>query len=162
MTDDNATDFVRALRELRLSVGQPSMRRLQQLGGQTRAANGDTVDALPRSTVSTVLRGNKLPRSEFVSAFVTACLEYGGQPPEKVAEATGHWLARWRVLYAAEAGEGGQEDDSPGDTAGEPPATALVPRHLPLDVGFLAGRGAALKAADELVRRRSSSVFLVS
>ncbi|MFE9774068.1 NB-ARC domain-containing protein [Streptomyces sp. NPDC005931] len=162
MTSDNATDFVRQLRELRLSVGQPSMRRLQQLGGQTRAANGDEVDALPRSTVSTVLRGNKLPRSEFVSAFVTACLMYGGQPPEKVAEATERWLAQWRVLYAAEAGEGAEEEDSPGGPAAEAPRSGIVPRHLPLDVRFLAGRGRALKAADELVRRHNSSVFLVS
>lgn len=138
------------------------MRRLQQLGGRTRAANGDEVDALPRSTVSTVLRGNKLPRSEFVSAFVTACLVYGGQPPERVAEATERWLAQWRVLYAAETGEGAEEENSPGDPATEPPKTGIVPRHLPLDVGFLAGRGPAFKAADELVRRRSSSVLHVS
>jgi len=119
------------------------MRRLQQLGGQTRAANGDEVDALPRSTVSTVLRGNKLPRSEFVSAFVTACLVYGGQPPEKVAEETERWLAHWRVLYAAEARESPEGKTFRGDLAPEAtetPEAGSVPRHLPLDVGLLAGR----------------------
>ncbi len=80
------------------------MRRLQQLGGQT-TAGGDVVDALPRSTISTILRGSKLPRAEFVSAFVTACLVHGNHPPDKVAETTERWLARWRTL-AAEAAEG--------------------------------------------------------
>ncbi|MGW0206012.1 NB-ARC domain-containing protein [Streptomyces sp. NPDC003233] len=138
------------------------MRRLQQLGGQTKAANGDKVDALPRSTVSTVLRGNKLPRSEFVSAFVTACLVYGGQPPEKVAEETERWLAHWRVLYAAEAREDPEAETPRGDRRTETPKVGSVPHHLPLDVRFLAGRGAMLKAADELVQRHRSSVFLVS
>lgn len=64
------------------------MRRLQQLGGQTTAPSGDVVDALPRSTISTILRGSKLPRAEFVSAFVTACLVHGNHPPDKVAETT--------------------------------------------------------------------------
>ncbi|GAA3119789.1 hypothetical protein GCM10017687_36790 [Streptomyces echinatus] len=157
-----ASDFIEQLRELRLSVGQPSMRHLQRLGGQTRAANGDAVDALPRSTVSTVLRGNKLPRSEFVSAFVTACLVYGGQPPEKVAEETERWLARWRVLYAAETKEGPEGETAQGDPVTETPKAWNVPHHLPLDVGCLIGRGAALKAADELVQRHKNSVFLVS
>ncbi|MET7606387.1 hypothetical protein [Streptomyces avermitilis] len=127
MTLRKASDFIEQLRELRLSVGQPSMRHLQRLGGQTRAANGDAVDALPRSTVSTVLRGNKLPRSEFVSAFVTACLVYGGEPPEKVAEETERWLARWRVLYAAEAKEGPEGETAQGDPVAETPKAGSVP-----------------------------------
>ncbi|WP_432074137.1 NB-ARC domain-containing protein [Streptomyces wuyuanensis] len=153
---------MRRLRELRLSVGQPSMRRLQQLGGKTRAANGDEVDALPRSTVSTVLRGSKLPRSEFVSAFVTACLQYGGHPPEQVAEATERWLAHWRVLYAAQGGEGPEGETAQAAPVTEAPKGVSVPHHLPLDVRYLAGRGAMLKAADELAQRHRSSVFLVS
>lgn len=93
------------------------MRRLQKLGGLTKAANGDEVDALSRSTVSTVLRGDKLPRSEFVSAFVTACLEYGGQSPERVAEATESWLARRRTLYAAGARDGVEGEAPQADAA---------------------------------------------
>ncbi|MFC4607871.1 NB-ARC domain-containing protein [Streptomyces maoxianensis] len=139
------------------------MRRLQKLGGQTKAANGDEVDALPRSTVSTVLRGDKLPRSEFVSAFVTACLVYGGQPPEQVAVATESWLARWRALYAAGGREGAEGETPQGDPVAEAPKAGSVPRHLPLDVRFLAGRGAELKAAEELVRRQpGGSVLLLS
>lgn len=139
------------------------MRRLQQLGGKTTASNGDEVDALPRSTVSTILRGDKLPRSEFVSAFVTACLVYGGQPPEKVAEVTERWLTHWRALYAA-----GAREDVEGKIPQDDPVTEArkewgVPRHLPLDVRFLAGRGAELKVADHLFRRQpGGSVFLVT
>lgn len=140
------------------------MRRLQKLGGLTKAANGDEVDALPRSTVSTVLRGDKLPRSEFVSAFVTACLEYGGQSPERVAEATESWLARWRTLYAAGARDGAEGEAPQADAVADAPkAGTVVPRHLPLDVRFLAGRGTELEVADELILRRpGGSILLIS
>ncbi|WP_369201460.1 hypothetical protein [Streptomyces sp. PU-14G] len=139
------------------------MRRLQQLGGKTRAANGDEVDALPRSTVSTILRGDKLPRSEFVSASVTACLEYGGQPPEKVAEVTEHWLSCWRALYAAEVREAPEGSGSRHEPAGQGPKERSVPRHLPPDVRFLVDREAELSLADERFRRQpGGSVFLVT
>ncbi|MBO8184017.1 NB-ARC domain-containing protein [Streptomyces spirodelae] len=139
------------------------MRRLQQLGGKTRAANGDEVDALPRSTVSTILRGDKLPRSEFVSAFVTACLEYGGQPPEKVADLTEHWLSCWRALYAAGVREGAQGSDARDDLTGEGPKERSVPRHLPPDVRLLADREGELRVAEERFRRQpGGSVFLVT
>ncbi|MFF7972201.1 hypothetical protein [Streptomyces sp. NPDC007905] len=125
------------------------------------------MDALPRSTVSTVLRGNKLPRSELVSAFVTACLVYGGQPPEKVAKETECWLTHWRVLYAAEAREGPEGETSRGGPATETPKAESVPRHLPLEVRVslgprAAGRGPTVKDADKLAQRHGSSVFLVS
>lgn len=113
------------------------------------------IDALPRSTVSTVLRGNKLPRSEFVSVFVTACLTHGRQPPGKVAEATEQWLARWRALYAA----GEPADDAP---AAEPPAPVGSPRHLPLDVRVLVGRDADLATIDEATREPRENVVLVT
>ncbi|QEV19954.1 ATP-binding protein [Streptomyces alboniger] len=139
------------------------MRRLQQLGGTTRAANGDEVDALPRSTVSTILRGDKLPRSEFVSAFVTACLVYGGQPPEKVAEATERWLAHWRALYATGATEGAEGRPARDAPLAEEPKRWSVPRHLPLGAPFLAGRAAELDVAEQLFRRQSGGgVFLVT
>ncbi|MEV8476461.1 hypothetical protein [Streptomyces sp. NPDC051173] len=159
----NASEFVEYLRELRLSVGQPSMRRLQQLGGKTKTSNGDEVDALPRSTVSTILRGDKLPRSEFVSAFVTACLVYGGRPPEEVAEATGRWLTHWRALYAAASREGVEGKIPQDDPVAEAPRERSVPRHLPLDVPFLVGRGAEFRVADHLFRSQpGGSVFLVT
>ncbi|MFI8362580.1 NB-ARC domain-containing protein [Streptomyces sp. NPDC085612] len=159
----DASEFVQQLRELRLNVGQPSMRRLQQLGGKVRASNGDEVDALPRSTVSTILRGDKLPRSEFVSSFVTACLVYAGQPPEKVVETTERWLGRWKALYAAGAREGSDGRAAQDDSVTEGSKERSVPRHLPLDVPLLAGRGAELTVADELYRRRpGGGVFLVT
>ena len=139
------------------------MRRLQQLGGRTRAANGDEVDALPRSTVSTILRGDKLPRSEFVSAFVKACLDYGGHPPERTAEAVEEWLAGWRALYAAGAREGGEGRLVPEEPASDGPWERGVPRHLPRDVGMLVDREAELQFADERFRSQpGGSVFLVT
>src|SRR3954462_4421521 len=72
--DGSEGGFVESLKGLRRWAGQPSLRRLQQLGGTVRAVSGHEVPALPPSTVSSVLRRPDLPRLEFVEAFVTACL----------------------------------------------------------------------------------------
>lgn len=113
--------------------------------------------------MSTVLRGNKLPRSEFVSVFVTACLTHGKRPPDKIAEATEEWLASWRALYAAEGVNLADTVDSMEsvdsmdsvDTAETGPVVAAPktggsPRHLPLDVRVLVGRDAELASLDEV------------
>ncbi|MER7049204.1 NB-ARC domain-containing protein [Streptomyces jumonjinensis] len=88
------------MRDLRLWAGQPSLRRLQRLAGTARAANGDEIDALPRSTVSSVLRGRRVPRSEFVAAYVAACLRYRGSGEREIAESVEVWLTVWRRLCA--------------------------------------------------------------
>lgn len=151
-----AAEFVQRLRELRLSVGQPSLRRLQQLGGRTTVPSGDVVDALPRSTVSTVLRGSKLPRADFVSVFVTACLVHGRHSAEEVAEVTAHWLGHWRALYAA--GDGADLVPIP-----DAPTPAVAPRQLPFDVSLLVGREADFAAAEAMARLpRRENVFLIS
>ncbi|MBC6460664.1 NACHT domain-containing protein [Actinomadura sp. HBU206391] len=95
------TDFVRALVRLRRWAGEPSLSRLRSLGGQTVTSDGTTIDALPKSTTSHVLRQtDKLPRWDFVKAFVTACLRYCDHPVELIPGE----LERWRAARTTLAG----------------------------------------------------------
>ncbi|HEY8482036.1 MAG TPA: NACHT domain-containing protein [Spirillospora sp.] len=113
-------DYVAALVRLRRWAGEPSLSRLRALGGRTVTADGVAVDALPKSTVSHVLRQTgKLPRWEFVRAFVTACLRYCDYPDEQIhAE-----LERWRAARAALAGTAPQDEQTPvRDVPDDPPA----------------------------------------
>ncbi|GAA3161675.1 NACHT domain-containing protein [Nonomuraea salmonea] len=97
----DAAEFVAALVRLRQWAGEPSLSRLRALGGQVAAADGALVDALPKSTTSHVLRQtDRLPRWEFVRAFVTACLRSCEHPEELI----GGELERWRAARAALAG----------------------------------------------------------
>ncbi|MFB4306834.1 NACHT domain-containing protein [Actinomadura sp. GTD37] len=114
-------DFVRALVRLRRWAGEPSLSRLRALGGQAAASDGTTVDALPKSTVSHVLRQTgKLPRWDFVKAFVTACLRYCDHPAELIPGE----LERWRAARTALAGA---PEPPAADAADEPAPLAEVP-----------------------------------
>lgn len=94
-------DFVRSLVRLRQWAGEPPLSRLRALGGQTVTPDGATIDSLPKSTTSHVLRQtDKLPRWEFVRAFVTACLRYGDHPAELIPAE----LERWRTARTTLAG----------------------------------------------------------
>lgn len=94
----SAADFVRSLVRLKQWAGEPSLSRLRSLGGQTVTSDGVTIDALPKSTTSQVLRQtDRLPRWDFVKAFVTACLRYRDYPSELVPAE----LERWRVARTA-------------------------------------------------------------
>ncbi len=94
----NAADFVRSLVRLKQWAGEPSLSRLRSLGGQTVTSDGVKIDALPKSTTSQVLRQtDRLPRWDFVQAFVTACLRYRDYPSELIPAE----LERWRVARAA-------------------------------------------------------------
>ena len=76
-TAANPTEFVDRMNQLRIWAGQPSLRRLEQLGGLTRAASGHATKALPASTTSYVLSGKagtRLPRLRFVERYVASCL----------------------------------------------------------------------------------------
>ena len=89
-----AADFVRSLTRLKQWAGEPPLSRLRSLGGETVTPDGATIDALPKSTTSHVLRQtDKLPRWEFVRAFVTACLRYCDYPAELIPAE----LERWRT-----------------------------------------------------------------
>ncbi|MFA1538238.1 NACHT domain-containing NTPase [Actinomadura monticuli] len=94
----STAEFVGALVRLRRWAGEPSLSRLRTLGGRTATADGATIDALPKSTVSHVLRQpGKLPRWDFVRAFVTACLRYCDYPAESIPLE----LERWRAARTA-------------------------------------------------------------
>lgn len=138
-----ATDpagFVRQLNQLRLWAGQPSLRRLEQLGGSTRAASGHLTKALPASTTSYVLSGKagaRLPRLRFVERFVASCLTACGHPVGQGSRYLRRWTQTWRALASEPA----------APTPPEPPASdegAL--RQLPMDIAEFTGR------ADELAR----------
>jgi tetratricopeptide (TPR) repeat protein len=122
-------ELVERLRELRLWAGGPSLRRLRQLAGTTVDTTGVVIDALPVSTASRMLRGDRLPRMEFVRAFVTACLRARRRDPAAIAEQLERWHEAWLRLQ-------------PSHREPAPPATAVtrpaaVPRQLPADtVGF--------------------------
>ncbi|MDA0635601.1 NACHT domain-containing protein [Nonomuraea sp. MCN248] len=142
----DAADFVRALVRLRQWAGEPSLSRLRALGGQTATPDGTKVDALPRSTTSHVLRqADRLPRWDFVRAFVTACFHYCDHPPELVPGE----LERWRAARAALAERAAPDPPAPagsqvagdqpvgGQAAGEAavasppdPAAALLARRV--------------------------------
>ncbi|MEO3830301.1 NACHT domain-containing protein [Actinomadura sp. B10D3] len=112
-------DFVQSLVLLRRWAGEPSLSRLRALGGQTVSSDGTTIDALPKSTTSHVLRqAGKLPRWDFVKAFVTACLRNGDHPAELIPGE----LRRWRAARDVLAGS------STGPEPEEPAARVPAPR----------------------------------
>ncbi|MFF5257970.1 NACHT domain-containing protein [Actinomadura viridis] len=129
--------FVQALVELRKWAGEPSLSRLRRLGGQTESPEGAAIDLLPKSTVSHTLRQTgRLPRWDFVRAFVTACLRYCDHPAERIPDE----LERWRAARAALA--------APAPVPAAPdavPAEAATPP---------AGHRPASDAAVELLARR--------
>ncbi|MFB4314174.1 NACHT domain-containing protein [Actinomadura sp. 21ATH] len=130
-------EFVHALVELRKWAGEPSLSRLRQLGGRTESPDGATIDLLPKSTVSHTLRQTgRLPRWDFVRAFVTACLRYCDHPAGRIPDE----LERWRAARTALA--------APSTAAAAPdavPAEAAVPA---------AGHRPAADAAVVLLARR--------
>jgi tetratricopeptide (TPR) repeat protein len=123
--------FVELLRELRLWAGNPSLRRLRQLGGTTTDARGIEIDALPVSTTSHVLRGDRLPRVEFIRAFVTACLRARRQDPTGIGEVVERWHEGWLRLRQV-------APDEPAAPARSTPTS--VPRQLPLASADFTGR----------------------
>ncbi|MFG1711357.1 BREX system ATP-binding domain-containing protein, partial [Nonomuraea sp. M3C6] len=98
---EDAAGFVERLNQLRVWAGRPSFRRLTALGGTTTTPDRDVVDLLPRSTLSDVLTGKRLPelpRMELVGAFVAACLTACALPPDVIDTVVEQWLAEWRRL----------------------------------------------------------------
>ncbi|MFI6708913.1 NACHT domain-containing protein [Nonomuraea sp. NPDC050478] len=121
-------DFVRSLALLRQWAGEPSLSRLRVLGGQTSTADGTKVDALPKSTTSHVLRQtDRLPRWDFVRAFVTACFHYCDHPPELIPAE----LERWRAARAALAEPAAPAPEPPpADVPLPDPAVRLLARRV--------------------------------
>ncbi|MFC4014774.1 NACHT domain-containing protein [Nonomuraea purpurea] len=126
----SAAEYVLSLVRLKQWAGEPSLSRLRTLAGQTVSADGVTIDALPKSTTSHVLRQtDKLPRWDFVQAFVTACFRYRDYPDEQIPRE----LERWRAARSALA---------------EPPGT-----HTPLPTPATLAAARPDPAVDLLARR---------
>ncbi|MFI0452035.1 NACHT domain-containing protein [Actinomadura sp. 6N118] len=116
-------DFVQALVGLRQWAGEPSLSRLRSLGGQTVIPDGTAIDALPKSTISHVLRQTgKVPRWDFVKAFVTACLQYSDYPADLIPAELERWRAA-RTALAEPSTRPVAPPDAPADHA-EAPETA--------------------------------------
>ncbi|WP_133904657.1 hypothetical protein [Actinophytocola oryzae] len=92
-------ELVGELNRLRTWAGQPSLRRLEKLSGES-LGEGAT-ELLPSSTTSEVLAGKRLPRPPrlaFVESFVTACLRARGLDGDTVEQVVDRWRAAWRVV----------------------------------------------------------------
>lgn len=157
----NASDFIEQLRELPLSVGQPSMRHLQRLGTD----QGSQWRRGGRAATEHGLDGPVWKQAAAIGVRLRVC---DGLPRVRRAasgEGGGGDRAPARPLASALCGRG---EGRPGggdpqcDPVTETPKAGSVPHHLPLDVRSLVGRGSVLKAADELVQRHRNSVFLIS
>jgi hypothetical protein len=144
-----ATDFVRSLVRLRQWAGEPPLSRLRALGGQAVTPDGTTVDVLPKSTTSHVLRQtDKLPRWDFVKAFVTACLRYCDYPAELIPDE----LERWRAARSALAAPVLRTASAADTERGTPPATSAA--DIPQAVSGSTASPAGSDPAVELLARR--------
>jgi hypothetical protein len=126
-----SADLVAALVELRMWAGQPSLRSLRRLAGTTVTSSGDTVDALPSSTISYVLNGRGLPRPprmEFVDAFVAACLLAADRPEDEVPVVIERWRTAWHRVARAEKTQPRAEKTQPRAEKTQPRAEKTQPR----------------------------------
>ncbi|WP_131763229.1 NACHT domain-containing protein, partial [Actinomadura fibrosa] len=143
-------EFVRSLTLLRQWAGDPSLRRLRSLGGQVAAADGAVIDALPQSTTSQVLRqADRLPRWDFVRAFVTACLLYCDHPADRIPAEVERWRAARTALIDPITDDA---LDDPADGAAEVAASERAENAAAeaADGAARATGGAAERAADGL------------
>jgi tetratricopeptide (TPR) repeat protein len=139
-------DLTGKLGELRLWAGRPSLRRLRQLGGAQRTAGGDgEVDALPESTTSYVLRGDRPASADFVRSFVAACLRARRLAPGEIARQVELWHGAWLAAYGYPA----TSPAGPAEPAAIPAGPA--PRQLPATIGDFTGRAGELAVLEKLV-----------
>jgi hypothetical protein len=133
-------DFVGALGRLRRWAGDPSLSRLRSLGGQTVTPDGVKIDALPKSTTSHVLRqADRLPRWDFVRAFVTACLRNCDYPDELIEGELERWRTARSALADAPAPAPGTSTSAPSGGGApdpdvhEPVDSETDPEAIPVD-----------------------------
>jgi tetratricopeptide (TPR) repeat protein len=156
-------EFVARLRELRQWAGEPPLRRLRQLAGPV--GDGSVVDALPVSTVSHMLRRDRLPRMELVRSYVIACLRARRRSDAEIAQELERWYAGWLRLHQGAARRPADPEPPAGSSAaaGAAPVptagvtgdlrTGTVPRQLPADPAGFVGRHEHLRALDALIGR---------
>jgi hypothetical protein len=157
-TAANATEFVECLNRLRAWAGQPSLRTLRRLAGTTWTPGGERVDALPETTMSSVLRGKRLPRlprMTFVESFVAACMVACGRSPENGEREIDRWRRAWRILAQPAAEAGPQERPNACCHLSAAPANsriahATVPMELPSDIGTFTGRRREMETLERL------------
>jgi hypothetical protein len=126
---ETAAEFVQSLVQLKRWAGEPPLSRLRSLGGKTVTPEGTTIDTLPKSTTSHVLRqADKLPRWDFVKAFVTACLRYCDYPDDQIPDELERWRAARTVLADA---------DAPAPVAAVEPATTEPATTEPATAGAI-------------------------
>ena len=143
-------DFLSLLSDLRLRSGQPSLVALERLTARGR-------NRLPRSTLHQKLRGDSPPDWEFVSAFVTACLDHASRHRSELTEQDRNiagWHARHERMLADLAATRSTERRSQAAAqllaAQTGARTVVVPRQLPPDVAGFVGRHAELDRLDQL------------
>lgn len=101
LTASTATDLVAQLKALRLWAGRPSYRTLRDLAGVRPGSGDPPLEALPTSTTHEILTGKRLPRLprlDFVEAYVAACLRAGRCPPAEIDAEVERWRQGWREL----------------------------------------------------------------
>ncbi|MBW4717076.1 hypothetical protein [Saccharothrix obliqua] len=78
-------EFAESLRALHVECGKPSYARIRELA------------ALPPATVSEVLTGKRMPKAEFVQAFVRAVLRHrDGGDLRRHDDEVARWRRRWQ------------------------------------------------------------------
>ncbi|WP_344889469.1 ATP-binding protein [Actinomadura meridiana] len=147
---EDAAAYVERLGRLRIWAGRPSLRRLATLS-RTTVHGGHVVDQLPRSTLSEVLNGKRLPqlpKMELVEAFVAACLRARNVRPDAIDGVVDRWLAEWWRLEES-ARSPGVRDRPPTALNGRGPAARPLVGRTEALRGFAA-------VLDELAVTRTS------
>ncbi|MEU5692457.1 hypothetical protein [Actinosynnema sp. NPDC020468] len=85
-------DFATELREFHLACGKPSYPRLRDLASRCGAP-------LSPASISEVLNAKRLPKLEFVLAFVDAALRHVGADEGRRETEARRWRARWRQAH---------------------------------------------------------------
>ncbi|CCH29731.1 GIY-YIG nuclease family protein [Actinosynnema sp. NPDC047251] len=81
-------EFAKSLRTLHVECGKPSYHRIRGLAPE---------HALPPATVSEVLNGKRLPKAEFMQAFVRALLRHrDGGDTRRHDEEVARWRRKWQ------------------------------------------------------------------
>jgi hypothetical protein len=102
-------EFIAQLNQLRAWAGRPSFRSLRGLAGVRPGSGDPPQEALPTSTTHEILAGRrlpKLPRLDFVEAYVAACLRAGRCSPEEIEAEVTRWRDSWRALTQADLDSG--------------------------------------------------------
>jgi hypothetical protein len=147
--------LVTQLNELRAWAGRPSFRTLRDLAGARPGTGEPAAEALPVSTTHEILAGKRLPRLprlDFVEAFVCACLRAAQCPPDEIAAEVERWRCCWRGLARTGGGEAPADPAPPARRragwwghlrGGRRPAVLVAAAVLLVAAGGFAGAAAA-------------------